>query len=476
MIRALLRDSLVYGLATILSRGLAILTVPLYTRMLSAGDYGVLDLILTLGVLANLVVPLEVTQAMARFWGESPPGEPRRRLAGTTLWFSAGMYVLFVAGGLALAPQLNAMLQFAPEHVPALGAGFVLVACNGIFFTLQNQFRFELRSLDFAVASVVYALLQVTLGVALGYRFGLPGILVGQGLAALLAAAWAGWRLRDSIRAVVDVRQLRMLLLFSWPLVLSGVATYLSLHANRLVLNSMTTLEDVGLYAVGYRIASLVALIIVGVQGALTPLVYAHHQEPETPGRLAVIFSGFVAVALLACLGAALFAPELVSLFAPPAFAPAASLVAPLAPAILMSQMYIFAPGIALGKKTQWQLLVFVASALACVALSYGLIPRLGVAGAAWAALASAAVFLVLWFSVSQRWYAVPFDWPRIGLGVAAFVLCLWLSQWLDHGPWGWLLLGRAALLLLLAILVVAAGLVDRRQLMGFIARRGTVA
>lgn len=476
MIKALLRDSLVYGLATILSRGLVILTVPFYTRLLPAADFGVLDLILTLGVLINLTVPLEVGQGLARFWLEASPGEDRQRLAGTALWFSVVMYGLFVAVALLASPWLNEWLGFSDRHLPALQLGVLLVACNGLFFSLQNQFRWELRSLEYAWTSFLYALLLLVLGIGLAgpLGFGLEGVLAGQLLAALVAGAFTCWRLRNLLSLVIDFRQLRTLLTFSWPLVFSGVATYLSLYANRLILNALTSLEVVGLFAVGSRVASLAALTIVGIQGALTPLVYAHHQEPETPGKLATIFSAFVGLALLTCLGAGLFAPELVRLFAPPAYASAAGLVAILAPALLLAQMYVFAPGIPLGKKTHWQLLVFVLSAIVCVGLSYLLIPALGAAGAAWSALGSSLVFFVSWVALSQRLYPIPFQWGRIAAASGGFLACLAVGLWLEGlalASWEGLV-ARGLLLAVLALVVVAAGLVNVRQLMGQLRRK----
>jgi O-antigen/teichoic acid export membrane protein len=351
-----------------------------------------------------------------------------------------------------------------------------VAAATGLFFALQNQFRWELRSREFAGTSLLYAGLMVGLGVLLGgvLGLGLGGILTGQLLAALVGGAVSFLLLRQSLAFAIDRARLRALLAFSWPLVFSGVATFLSLYANRLILNSLATLEDVGVYAVGHRVATLAALVIVGVQSALTPLIYTHHREPGTPSQLATLFSGFVAVALMACLGTALFAPELLRIFAPAGYASATGLVAVLAPAALMSQMYIFAPGIALAKKTVWQLGVFAVSAAVSVALSLLLVPLLGAAGAAWSALASALVFLSLWMVASQRLYPVPFQWRRIALAVAAFLACVAVHQWwLPAFPGFWPgLLARALLLGALAVLLLATGLVRLGQLRAMVSRR----
>src|SRR5471030_3242776 len=123
------------------------------------------------------------------------------------------------------------------------------------------------------------------------------------------------------------------------------------------------SLEDVGLFGIGSRIAGLSALLILGIQAALTPLVYQHYREPETPHQVARLFGWFTAVALAGCLFLAVFARDLLAIFATAEYIRGASLVVFLAPALLLSQMYIFAPGIAIRKKTIWQLWVTLLSA-----------------------------------------------------------------------------------------------------------------
>ena len=98
MIHALLRDGSVYALGTIVTRGLGLLLLPLYTHALQPDEFGLLDLIVTVGVLVNLVVPLETPQAVARLWNERAQGIPRRGLAGTGAAFALGELALYDNG------------------------------------------------------------------------------------------------------------------------------------------------------------------------------------------------------------------------------------------------------------------------------------------------------------------------------------------------------------------------------------------
>ena len=463
MLRAVLRDSLVYGLASVFSKGLAIFLLPLYTRVLSPGDYGAYDLLITLGVLANLAVAMEISQGLARFWADTAEQVARVRLASTSLWFTVLMYGLFLLCGLLAAPQLSVWILGDEGYLDAFRLGLGFIAANGIYYLLLNQFRWELRSKAYAAASVAYAfftLLFATI-LCLPLGLGLIGVMVAQLLAAVVAALLCLWLLRHTFDWVFDLRQLRDMLRFSAPLVPAGLAVFISLYINRFALIHFGSLEDVGLYGIGSRIAGLSTLLILGVQAALTPLVYQHYREAETPSHVARLFGWFMAVALAGCLFLALFAKELLTVFATPEYMAGAALVALLAPALLLSQMYIFAPGIAIAKKTHWQLWVTLLSATMSGVANWQLVPLWGIWGAAVSTLLASLVFFLSWLLLSQRLYRIPYTWRGCLLAVVVFVVCALLGAKVDGAGLTMLLALtlKSLLLLFLFMMVVIAGL-----------------
>lgn len=463
MLKAILRDSLIYGLASVLSRGLAIFLLPLYTRVLSTGDYGAFDLLITLGALVNLTVALEVSQGLARYWGDVEEPSERRRLASTTFWFTLGMYGVFLVAGLLASSRLNLLMLGDATYLDTFRLGLGFIAINGIYYLLLNQFRWELRSKAYAMVSFGYALMTLAFAVVFCLLLGqgLEGVMLGQLLAALCSTLICLWLLRTTFGFSFDVERLLAMLKFSMPLVPAGLAVFVSLYINRVALMHFGSLEDVGLFGIGSRVAGLSALLLLGIQAALTPLVYQHYREPETPGQIARLFSWFVAVALAGCLFLAVFARELLTVFATVDYLGGASLVAFLAPALLLSQMYIFAPGIAIQKKTIWQLWVTLLSAAVSAAANWLLVPLWGVYGAATATLVAALVFFLAWLLVSQRLYRIPYNWRACLAGVVAFIVCAWVSAQLDrldlYLPLTLML--KSLLLIALLIVVVVSGL-----------------
>jgi len=455
VIRDVLRDSSVYGVSAILARGLAFLIVPLYSRLLSPTDYAALDLIATAGVLVTLVVPLEVGQGMAREWADASDDEARRRLAATALAFTAAAYAIALALALPLAGVLAAWWIGSSDYASALAIGLVQMAANGVFLQLLGQFRWARRPQAYGAISVLNAALALGLGVLGSQLGGLNGVLAGQALAAAAAACAAALLSRGTRIGGFDREALRRMLSFSLPLVPAGAAGFVAFYGNRGLLSALAGLEQVALYAVAARIAALTTLLVVGVQGALTPLVYLHHRDPDVPAQLARLFAAFLALALSLCLAVSLFAPELV-MIAQASYAAAAELLPWLAPAALLSQMYVFAPGLGIARATGLQLAITVAAALLSLALNAGLIPYFGALGAAAANLVAAAAYFACWWIAGQRLYRLPMVWRPKVVALAAYGAVLGATRIADSWP------ARLAMLLAFVGLVARLGLLRR--------------
>ena len=474
MIRALWRDGAVYAVGTVVSRGLALLLMPLVTRLLAPHEYGVFDLLVTAGVLANLVVPLETPQALARFWNEREAGAARRRLAGTAWTFGVLGYAGFVLLAWAAAPWL-APRVFGAGFVEAWQAGAVFIGANGVMLLLQSQLRWERRPVAYAVVSIAYgagvlALLALLAwrGVACGGAGGdladAADVLWAHAAASLGVAVGARLALRGTLAWGLDAPELRAMLRYALPLVPAGVAVFAATYLHRWVLGALGTLDDVGLFGVAARLGGAVTLVLIGVQTAITPLVYAHHRERGTPAALARLAEGFWCLALLACGAMALFARELLALLAGPAYAGAAPLLAWLAVAALLGQMYVFAPGIPIAQRTGWQLAITLAAASAGVLLSLLLVPLAGARGAALASVGSALLFLGGWVVAGQRLYPLPLRWRALGACTLA-ALPLGAAGPAFDAAFAGLLAGALKLALLggVAAICVASGLLRPR-------------
>jgi O-antigen/teichoic acid export membrane protein len=416
MIRRFFRDGAVYTIPSILSYGISFFLIPLYTRVLTPTDYGALDMITVFGSLVALTVALEVSQAVARFYQDEKTDDGKRVLASTALWFTVIAFTVFLIVALAFVPELSLIVIGAPGFDDVFRLGIIFIWVNGLFYLLKNQLRFELRSRAYSTVSIVHSLTTAGASVLLAYvlRFGIYGFLAGMIIGTAAGTLLGLYYLKTTFQFRFDPTKLKTMLAFSIPLVPSSIAVFVSMYIDRLMINYYLSLEEVGLYGIGYRLASVSTLVLVGFQMALTPLVYKHYHEPETPHQLATIFRTFLAIAVVIFLILSLFADVALWILTTPAYYAASQVVVFLVPAILLSQMYIFAPGIGIAKKTHLFVWINAGGAILNIFFNWMLIPRVGYVGAGIATLMGYACVFGAYMYYSQKLYYVPHDWRAI--------------------------------------------------------------
>lgn len=459
MLKSLFRDSILYTLSTVLTRGISFILLPVYTQALSPEEFGLLDYFVALGAIASIVITLEIMQGLARYIPEClEDGKKKRDYASTCMWFVLGAYTAMLVLVSTFSNQLAVLLLDAPGK-----AGLVELAgwsywVAGVLNILHGQLRWELRAATSALLSLLAALLTVACTVVLvvWLQWGIRGALLAQVAGGLLALLPSLYLTRSSFGLRFDGASLRRMLAYSTPLIPSSLAVVFALYFDRIALKELMSLSDVGIYAVGQKISLVVTLALVGFRSALTPLIYANHARDSTPGDLAKIFRVFCVAALAMTLCLSVFAREIVGLISSEAFHGAASVVPLLIFSVLLANMYIFAPGLELSRKTGSISAINIAVAVLNLVLNYLLIPVFGILGAALSALLAFGAGFVVYMYASQRLYPVPHDWP----GVAKLLAIVLVGMGGIHGAaqvWGVGLLIKAPLTLLTLYLMVRA-------------------
>lgn len=416
MLRKFLADGVVYAIPAFISRGLSLFLVPLYTRVLSPADYGSLDLLMIFAGIVNLTITLEVSQGVARYYAEEVSPESKVLYASSAFWFTLFCYSVFAFLMLCFTSEIYHWIMARPNLENAFRIGVAYIWSGGLFYLVQNQLRWELRSQNYAIASLLMTFVTAATSVwfAYGLRWGLEGILLGSLAGNLAGLAIGLWWLRKSIRLRFKAAYLRAMLVFSTPLVLSGMAVWVSLYVDRLMIKHFLSVNEVGLYGIGHRLASIASLAMIGFQSALTPLIYKHYREPDTPHQLARIFRLFSVFSITLFLGLSLFAVDILRLLTTEVFYEGAGVVTYLVPAILLANMYIFAPGIGIAKKTHWLVWINIGGALLNASMNYFFIPNFGIQGAAISTLISSLVIFICHMGISQYFYKVPHRWRSL--------------------------------------------------------------
>jgi len=221
---------------------------------------------------------------------------------------------------------------------------------------------------------------------------------------------------------------------FSFPLIFSSISVVTNLYIDRLAIISLLDLEKLGIYGMAYRFASISNLLIFGFQNSLMPLVYKHINERNTPNEISKIFNYFSFFAFVLILMSILYSKEIIILFTTEEFFAASDIIPLLVISIIFSNMYIFAPGIFIAKKTKLVAIVFIIGALVNALLNYFLIPLIGLFGACISTIISAFISTLVLFIISAKYYKIPYQFRKLIVSLILSVCFAYLFIFLFHG------------------------------------------
>ncbi|MGI8602772.1 MAG: oligosaccharide flippase family protein [Verrucomicrobiales bacterium] len=427
MVLQALRHTGLNLVSTVLVRGMGFLLIPVYTRCLSPSDYGVIDLLALCTTLCLLTVALEISQGLVRLLPEQSSVEERRHLVSTALLFTLGANtVLIIVCGLFARPLAIALLK--SEQASSLIWLFgTSTAFQGVVVVWQTTLRAAIRPVRQALLSLCYGVLTLagTVLAVVWWNWGMIGVLFGQLCAGVGAALLGAYWTRDLIAWTFVKSKLEAMLKFSLPLVPSSLAVWVGLYVDRVALQHLTNMSELGIFGVAARFASIGGIVGLAMQSSILPLIYQHYRAPTAAASIGSLFRLYCGVSLSAITGLALLSGEIIAAMTAPPYYGAASLITPLVIATLANQMLIFAPGLTIAGRTGMYGLLNVVAALTNTILAFALIPRWGAAGAAFGTCFSALLGCFVHVLISQRFYYIPFRLWRLLPGTMICALSL---------------------------------------------------
>ena len=431
------KHSAIYGLGGLVSRILAVLLLPLYTRYLSPSDYGKVETLIALTTVVGIVLRFGIHSAFFRFYFDSPDPEARRLVLRTSFWFTMAMATAGLIGGLLLAAPIAEVLFGSGDDAELVMAAFVGLWAGMNYEQLTSLFRVEERSVAFVSASLANVLLTIgaTLLLVVVLDEGPIGVIVGNFTGTLIVyAVLVGYR-REQLGLQFDRGLLREMNRFGVPLIPTALFLWVTNFSDRLFLVRLADTTEVGLYSVGVRIASAMVLLLTAFRLAWPAFAYSIDDDREARQTYAYVLTYLVALTTWVATGLALLSPWIVDWIAAPAFAESSRVVGPLAFAAVAFGAYIVvAIGVGRAKRTQFNWVVTGVAAAVNIGLNLLLIPPYGMMGAAIATIAAYSTMFVGMVWWAQRIYPVPYQWRRVATAAAAGVALVAVGKLTDAG------------------------------------------
>lgn len=422
-----LKNSVIYLVPMVVGNVLPIITLSIFTRILSKDDYGAWALANVYGMfvtgIANFGLPLAYERNFFEYHTDGEQGD----LLYSVLAFVIGAYVVVgVVTWLFQAPFAHWVIG-SPAYATLLFWSF----CAAAVMSVKVYYLTYLRNSANAKAYVWYTVDESVLGAVASlllvayFRIGVIGLVLGQLFASLVVLGLLAARFLKALPFSFRARVLVDALKVSYPLTPRIFLGVIASHFDKYLIGQLASVGGVGVYAIGQRIAYIVFGYMTALQNVWAPQVYQRMFALEARGGEAVgrYLTPFAYSSILVAVLVSLGAEEIVALVSPVAYHGAIAIVNIL---VIYYGIMFFGkmPQLVFSKKTQFISVITMITIVANVVLNLLFIRAWGAIGAAWGTLLAGVVSVSVSCVVGQHYYRIHWEYTKLawvfGLLIAA--------------------------------------------------------
>ncbi len=419
-LRRLVTTGAAYQAAEIIAKGIAVFTLPLYTRHVSTADYGTYNSLLTAVILFSILLRFGVGEAFVRFYFTDDDEARRTRIARTATATVAWTTTVASLVAVVFAAQLSRLVLGYDDPLLMDCAVLGLWAFTNIEMAYA-QLRVDERARAYMYASGANVAMTVAFTIALVVFAdqGARGLLLGNFGASAIVVLGLWWVLRARFSLRVRTADLRAMLHFGLPTVPADASVYALQVADRFYLLRGVGAGAAGEYAIAVQLAGVVFILVRGFQYAWPPLAYSIDNDADASRLYSLVTTYFVLATGIVVVAVALLGRWLVRLLAAPEYYGAYRALPWLALGWTLYGCYqVMTVITGRARVTQRNLPAAAAGLAVNVALLFVLVPSgglgLGLAGAGIALCGAYAVMIAIMHLLTRGVFAVDFQWRRL--------------------------------------------------------------
>ena len=464
--KALAKDTAIYGLSSIVGRFLNYLLVPLYTHYMpkASGDYGVNTNMYAYTALMFVILTFGMETTLFRFANDER--EKPDTVFSTGFALIGSLTALFLLLVFGFITPIASYLGYAehPEYLLMMASVVALDALQALPFSFM---RFQRRPIRFASLKLLFIFLNIGLNLVFFVLLGKTSVFYVFLINLLCTGFVTFFFIPDMFRISwhFDGRLLRRMLSYSWPILILGVTGILNQVADKIVFPKVYPDEaqanvELGVYGSCVKVAMIMAMITQAFRYAYEPIVFAKSKDADKNEYYALGMKYFIIFTLLAFLGVMGWLPLLRYMIGADYWEGLRVIPIVMAAEIMMGIYFNLSFWYKLIDRTLYGALFSSAGCIVLLAVNIWGIPRYSYMACAWGGVAGYGTAMLLSYVVGQRLNPIPYPMRSIA-AYTATAAALYFAMTLI--PAGWPLWQRLALSTLL--ILAFAAIIYRKEI-----------
>ncbi|MCK5028597.1 MAG: oligosaccharide flippase family protein [Bacteroidales bacterium] len=436
------KQTFIYSLGNISSKLIGFILLPLYTGYLQTEEYGIFAILEVTSTIMVAVLSFKLSTAMMRWCSSENIGDKAKSLLFTT--YSSSFFIIILLN-LTLQPFRESFsnLFFSTN----IYSEYFLILLLSVSFEILNLFSFDLlrlkeKSFFYISASIlrIVTILVLNIYFIKYVGLGVKGIILSQLIGNVLIYIITLPFIIKNMILKFDLPELKKMFQYGIPLIFSTISMMMITMGDRYIIKYFSNYSDVGIYSLGYKIASVTnVLIIQSFQTGFLPIAYKNFDKPDAQRFFSKILTYYTFVLVLASLGISLFSQEVIDLFSKNSDYNIAYTIVPFISLafIFKGVQYVYSLGLHFAKKTKYNAYIVLCAAIINFIINILLIPRYGIYGAAVATIISWIIMSTAFYKFSFKYYKVKYEIKKVVLlivtGIALYSISLFFNDFIFY-------------------------------------------
>lgn len=460
-----------YLVASLATRALAFISIPVYTRLLSTDDYGIVSVFFSLVNILNVLLAFNFDTSVSRYYYDKISDHDFKTFVGTTI---LAVVFLAVLNGLVffnfadnIADYLNLPVKVVYCLVP-----MALLNLNGLLFIQIYQPLKLSKPVALSSLSRVYIGFACSISLILIFKSEkYLGQVLGQIFAGLLMLIYWGRKIYPYVRLKFSLSHFKYILSYSVPLIPYALSGVLIEQFGKIALGKVDGISQAGFYTLAVSVASITAIVTEVTHMAWYPYYMEYMKSGNYKQHDEDLFRIFK-LTLVAAMSVAAFGYEIGFILAKKDFTSALYLVPILVLGYVFHQFsYAYMRNVSYVKKTVYMSFIVLSAGIINVLLNSFFIPLFGEIGAAVSFVISYLCMALSSWSISLfilKVHCISFNKMfRLVLLLVIFIVPLFFIFHIDN-----YLLKISLKILLWGIFIVLLMLKDMDYIIAFIKKR----
>ena len=417
-IKEVANHSVIYGFGSVMQVALGFILIPLYTHYMEPDVYGILTILTICGTSVALVFWLGIPASLSRSYFDYAEGNERKRVVSTSLY----LCLVGACAQITLGFVLKEELSLAIFHTDAYSIHIFIILISSAFGFLNELLfvilRFEKKSKQVVLVNFLYLTTSITLiaSLLIIFQFGIMAPIVGLSISQALLFCVLFNLTKKSFCLDFSKHELIIQIRFGVPVLITGLSFYLLTTIDRMLINKFLSLDDVGVYSIGFLLGSSINIFLIMPFNQIWSAMRMEYLKDDNAQEFyKLITTYFFMTGLLITVSISIFAKEIIMLISSPDYLSAYKIVPMVMFAFLIKGgMGLIDNGIYFSRKVVYHTYIFIGLLFINLTLNYTLIPIFGYVAGAYSILLTFVIGFILVYYISNKLLKIKLESERL--------------------------------------------------------------